>query len=114
MNAAAAKVAGGYAARVAICRVGNLRRALMVMDKGGWQTIAVDELGDGAFFNASLPPPPLCFVFGGEGAGMRPIVRASCGYSARLPSLEGDVGCLNVAAAVAGCLTAAAVGSRRG
>ncbi|MGI9338329.1 MAG: TrmH family RNA methyltransferase [Gammaproteobacteria bacterium] len=113
MNAAAAKIAGGYASRVAICRVGNLRRALKTMTDGGWRTVAVDESGERSFFDVPLPPPPLCWVFGGEGKGLRPIVRGACAFSARLPSVDGDAGCLNVAAAVAGCLTAAQIGLRR-
>ena len=104
MNAAAVRVAGVAASRVVIVRVGNLRRALLTLADAGWRTIAVDERGDEIFFN-SPPPPPYCWVFGGEGGGLRRLTRESCDYSARLPSVAGDAGCLNVAAAVAGCLS---------
>lgn len=114
MNAPATRIAGAYASRVLICRVGNLRRALKTMTEEGWRTIAVDERGERSFFQCQLPPPPLCWVFGGEEKGMRPIVRDACEFSARLPSVDGDIGCLNVAAAVAGCLSAAAAGVLRG
>lgn len=113
MNAAAKKVAGAHASRVVMCRVGNLRRALTTMADGGWRTVAVDERGDELFFARALPPPPLCWVFGGEDKGLRPIVRGACEFSARLPSVDGDAGCLNVAAAVASCLTAARMASLR-
>ena len=104
MNAAAVKVAGAAARRVSVVRVGNLRRALLTLGAAGWRTVAVDERGDAGFF-VSPPAPPYCWVFGGEGGGLRRLTRESCDYSARLPSVAGDAGCLNVAAAVAGCLS---------
>ena len=104
MNAAAVKVAGIAARRVSVVRVGNLRRALLTLGAAGWRTVAVDERGDAGFF-VSPPAPPYCWVFGGEGGGLRRLTRESCDYSARLPSVAGDAGCLNVAAAVAGCLS---------
>ena len=114
MNAAAIRVAGANANCVSIVRVGNLRRALKTLWQNDWRTIAVDERGEESFFDSVLSASRLCWVFGGEDRGLRPIVRAACELSARVPSVAGDVGCLNVAAAVAGCLALARLALRRG
>ena len=103
LTAAAAKAASGAAAFVPIYRAANLRRALHDVKGAGWFVVGACE--DAALtLSEAVPAPPICWVLGGEGAGMRRLTRDSCDVLARIPTVMGEAGCLNVAAACAVCL----------
>lgn len=74
---------------------------LTAMLDGEW--IGADAHGGAPLWTASLPPGPVGWLFGAEGAGLSPAARA---VSARLVSIPIDdaIESLNVAAAAAVCL----------
>ena len=99
----AAKVASGAAAQIPIIRVPNIKRALQEIREAGYHVLGSDENGDEEIFT-NLPPTPLCWVFGGEAKGLRRLTRENCDTLLRIPTIDGDGGCLNVAATCAVCL----------
>lgn len=102
LSAAAVKASSGAAAFLPVYRPANLRRALLELRAAGWFLAGADENAKLSVASAELPPP-VCWVFGGE-SGMRRLTMETCDVLARIPSAEGDAGCLNVAAACAVCL----------
>ncbi|MCI0548501.1 MAG: 23S rRNA (guanosine(2251)-2'-O)-methyltransferase RlmB [Candidatus Rokubacteria bacterium] len=94
-----ARSAMGALELVPVARVGNLVTALnRLKEEGVW--IA------GAVTTGGRPPweqelsGPICLVFGGEGAGLRPLVARTCDHLLTLP-MRGRLGSLNVSAAAA-------------
>lgn len=106
VTSAAAKASAGAVEHCPVARVVNLARAIESLREAGLWAVAADA--DAA---RSLPEVdlsgPLLLVVGGEGEGIRPLVRRSCDQSARIP-MAGRVGSLNASAAAAVCLYEAA------
>ncbi len=99
LTPAAAKVAMGALEFVHVARETNLVSALeRLKGEGVWIFGGVPAGG--------VPPweidlfQPLCLVLGGEGSGLRPLVRRNCDLLVSVP-MKGKVGSLNVAAAAA-------------
>jgi len=99
LTPAAAKAAMGALEFVPVARETNLVSALgRLKEQGVWILGGVPSGG--------VPPwdvdlfPPLCLVLGGEGTGVRPLVRRSCDFLVSLP-MKGKVSSLNAAAAAA-------------
>ncbi|MBE8159156.1 MAG: RNA methyltransferase, partial [Betaproteobacteria bacterium] len=103
LSAAAVKASAGAAAFLPLYRVVNLRRALLELRAAGWFLAGADEKAELSIPDAELPPP-VCWVLGDEGGGMRRLTKETCDVLARIPAAAGDAGCLNVAAACAVCL----------
>ncbi len=103
---AAAKASAGAVEHVAIARVTNLVRAIEDLKEAGlWAVAAVPE-GDRDIASVDLRGPT-ALVLGGEGQGIRPLVRRTCDHQVRIPML-GRVGSLNASAAAAIALYEAA------
>jgi 23S rRNA (guanosine2251-2'-O)-methyltransferase len=103
---AAAKASAGAIEHVAIARVTNLVRAIEDLKEAGlWAVAAVPE-GDRDIGSVDLRGPT-ALVLGGEGQGIRPLVRRTCDHQVRIPML-GRVGSLNASAAAAIALYEAA------
>jgi 23S rRNA (guanosine2251-2'-O)-methyltransferase len=64
--------------------------------------VGADQQGDRVLYELDLTVP-LALVIGGEGRGVRPLVKRRCDMVARIPQ-RGRVGSLNAAAASAVCL----------
>jgi 23S rRNA (guanosine2251-2'-O)-methyltransferase len=95
----AAKASAGAVEHVAIARVTNLVRCIEGLKEGGiWVVAAVPE-GDQPLASVDLRGPT-ALVLGGEGQGIRPLVRRSCDHLVRIPML-GRVSSLNASAAAA-------------
>ena len=94
---AAARTAMGAVEHVAVARETNLVNVLETLKKSGIWVYGCDAGGGTPIWNADLTGP-LCLVFGGEGAGLRPLVARSCDVLVTVP-MAGGVGSLNVAAA---------------
>jgi len=91
------KAAAGALERFPVARVTNLSRSLEdLKEKGVWTVgLAADADRDLAQIDLTTG---IALVLGGEGKGVRPLVRRSCDHVARIP-MQGGVGSLNVAAA---------------
>ena len=91
------KAAAGALEHCPVVRVTNLARALEQVKEQGIWTVALAANGDKDLAEVDLTSP-VALVLGSEGSGVRPLVRKTCDYVARIP-MGGRVGSLNVAAA---------------
>ena len=96
LSDAVARSSAGAVERVPIARTKNLRRFLDRIKEDGFRVVGLDAAGTD-IYRLDLTGD-LAIVLGGEGRGMRRLVREGCDLVARLP-MKGSVASLNVAAA---------------
>ncbi|HEY7435373.1 MAG TPA: 23S rRNA (guanosine(2251)-2'-O)-methyltransferase RlmB [Methylomirabilota bacterium] len=99
LTGAAAKSAMGAAELVAVARETNLVHALETIKKEGVWTVGAMPAGGKLPWEMDLTGP-VCFVLGGEGEGLRPLVAKTCDFLVSLP-MRGRLASLNVSAAAA-------------
>jgi 23S rRNA (guanosine2251-2'-O)-methyltransferase len=95
----AAKASAGAVEHLPVVQVTNLVRTIEDLKEAGIWTVAAVPDGDQDLASVDLRGP-IALVIGGEGQGVRPLVRKSCDHAARIP-MEGRVGSLNASAAAA-------------
>jgi 23S rRNA (guanosine2251-2'-O)-methyltransferase len=98
VTSAVVAAAAGLLFGLPIARVPNLVRAMAQMKSAGYWLTGLVPRGGEAVFRAS-PPDRLGLVVGGEGEGLRVLVRRSCDFTVSVPMASG-VESLNVAVAV--------------
>ncbi|MCF6290275.1 MAG: 23S rRNA (guanosine(2251)-2'-O)-methyltransferase RlmB [Desulfobacterales bacterium] len=100
LSGTVAKASAGAVARMDICRVTNLVTTLKRLQKEGIWVFGTVKDGPLTIHQAEFTRP-LCLVVGGEGKGIRPLVREQCDYLVTIP-MQGRLDSLNssVAAAV--------------
>lgn len=92
-----AKASAGAVHHLRICRVPNLRRAILALKEKGYWAVGLDARAkDGVFHK--VYPDKLAVVLGSEGLGIRPLIRQECDFLVSLP-MRGKVDSLNVAVA---------------
>lgn len=111
-----AKAAAGALERCRVARVTNIARSLDELKEAGVWTVALAADGDRALEAVGLEGP-IALVLGSEGEGVRPLVKRSCDFVARIP-MKGGFESLNVSASAAVALyeasrQRAASGSKR-
>lgn len=94
-----AKAASGGLEHVRMCSVPNLPRALREVKKAGYWVIGTADTGGVPLWEAEVPTEVAVMV-GGEGAGLRRVVRRECDLWVTIPS-EGAIGTYNASVAVA-------------
>ena len=99
VTGALAKAASGALERVPLVKVVNLARALDRLKESGFWICGLDETAAEPLAALDLGPR-VVIVLGGEGGGMRRLVREHCDYLARLPTLTAQP-TLNVSNAAA-------------
>ena len=97
---AVAKASAGATEHLPIAQVGNLARALEALKGAGLWVVGLDARAPTSHLEADLSGP-LAVVVGGEGRGLRPLVRQTCDFVVSLP-MPGPIESLN--AAVAGSI----------
>jgi len=98
VTAAVASAAAGHVFCVPVVRVTNVTRACeMLKDAGRWLVALVADAERSIFEVAAGVDRPV-LVVGGEGAGLRPLVRRTCDLEASIPMAAG-VESLNVSVA---------------
>jgi 23S rRNA (guanosine2251-2'-O)-methyltransferase len=102
ITAAVDKASAGAVEHTAVARVTNVAQTLERLKEAGVWSVATAgeatiELGDVDLTS------PTALVLGGEGHGVRPLVRRTADHVARIP-MSGKVGSLNASAAAAICL----------
>jgi 23S rRNA (guanosine2251-2'-O)-methyltransferase len=102
LGVAVARASAGAVEHLPVSRVGNLRRALDQLKKGGFWIIGADaEAGADLFATQDrIWQGDLVLVFGAEGRGLRRGVVQLLDHRVRVP-MAGRVASLNVAAAAA-------------
>lgn len=93
----AEKSSAGAVAHLPIARVVNLARAIEELKDAGVWSVALAADGDGELSAIDLTAPT-ALVIGGEGKGVRPLVRKTCDRAARIP-MAGRIGSLNASVA---------------
>ena len=94
-----AKASAGAVEHLGIARVTNVVRCLEELKEAGIWTVAAVPDGEQDLASVDLRGPT-ALVLGGEGQGIRPLVRRTCDQAVRIPML-GRVGSLNASAAAA-------------
>ncbi|MCC7070428.1 MAG: 23S rRNA (guanosine(2251)-2'-O)-methyltransferase RlmB [Deltaproteobacteria bacterium] len=83
-TASAHKAAAGALSRLAVARVGNLRRALdQLKDKGAW-LVGAEADAEQAPWQVDLRGP-VAVVVGGEDRGLRRLTREACDFVVSIP-----------------------------
>ena len=98
LSEAVERSSAGAVERVPVIRAGNLRRFLDRMREEGFTVVGLDPSGNDLY--AVDLTGDLALVLGGEGSGIRRLVREGCDRLARLP-MAGAVASLNVSTAAA-------------
>jgi 23S rRNA (guanosine2251-2'-O)-methyltransferase len=95
----AAKASAGAVERCKVARVTNISRSLEELKEGGVWTVALAADGEKSIEELELDGPT-AIVLGSEGEGVRPLVKRSCDFVARIP-MKGGFESLNVSASAA-------------
>jgi 23S rRNA (guanosine2251-2'-O)-methyltransferase len=106
ITGAAAKASAGAVEHCPVARVTNMSQAIETLKESGIWVVATAADGE-AELSAMDLAGPTALVVGGEGEGVRPLVRKRCDHVARIPMM-GSIGSLNASAAAAICLYEAA------
>lgn len=94
------KASAGALEHVELVRVVNMVRTIKALKEAGWWVVGMDKSSDRSIFFSDLTGS-VAVVVGGEGKGIRPLVKRHCDYLLRIPQ-SGPIGTLN--AAVAGAI----------
>lgn len=102
VTAVVRRVAAGAAESTPIFRVTNLARCLAGLQDAGVWLIGAAQTAPQALYDADLTGP-VALVLGGEGAGLRRLIREHCDLLVQIP-MGGTVESLNVSVAAGICL----------
>jgi 23S rRNA (guanosine2251-2'-O)-methyltransferase len=97
LSEAAARASAGALEHVRVARVGNLAQAIEAMKARGLWVVGFDAEGRERWDTVDLKRP-IAIVLGGEGRGIRRLIREKCDHLVSLP-LFGHVTSLNVSVA---------------
>jgi len=103
---AVAKASAGAVERCRVARVTNISRSLEELKEAGVWTVALAADGERSLHEIDFSGP-MAIVLGSEGEGVRPLVRRTCDFVARIP-MKGGFESLNVSASAAVALYEAA------
>ncbi len=92
-----AKASAGAVMHLPVAGVVNLARAVEVLQQAGFRVVAADPSAQRSYDEADLTPP-VALVVGGEGRGVRRLVRERCDEVVRIP-MKGKVQSLNASVA---------------
>ncbi len=106
VTAAAAKASAGAVEHCQVARVINVAQAIESLKDSGIWSVALAPDGDRSLADIDLTGPT-ALVVGNEREGIRPLVRRTCDYLARIP-MAGKVASLNAAASASIALYEAA------
>ncbi|MBC7076087.1 MAG: 23S rRNA (guanosine(2251)-2'-O)-methyltransferase RlmB [Syntrophomonadaceae bacterium] len=96
---AVARASAGAVEHMLIVRETNLVNAIKLLKERGLWIIGADMKGENDYFSVGIPSPT-AIIIGGEGRGIRRLVRENCDLLARIP-MQGKVNSLNAAIAAA-------------
>lgn len=91
------KTSAGAVHYLKIYRVSNLRHALLCLKQKGYWVVGLASEAQESLYDRDYPEK-LVAVLGGEGSGIRPLIKKECDFLVSIP-MRGKVGSLNVAVA---------------
>jgi 23S rRNA (guanosine2251-2'-O)-methyltransferase len=91
------KASAGAVHYLQVCRITNLRRAMMTLKEHGYWLVGLDDQATEQIYDR-LYQDRLAIVLGSEGTGIRPLILRECDYRVSIPML-GKISSLNVAVA---------------
>ncbi len=97
LSGVAIKASAGATAHMDISRVTNLSRALKQLKDAGFWIFGTAGNAKNTLFNTDLTGPA-CLVIGGEGKGMRALIREQCDFLVSIP-MYGKLDSLNASVA---------------
>jgi len=99
LSGTVAKVSAGAITRLPVCRVTNLTTALQDLKRLGFWIFGAAAHVELSLYKADFRGP-VCLVMGGEGSGIRPLVRKQCDLLISIP-MQREMESLNVSVAAA-------------
>ncbi|MEN6325564.1 MAG: 23S rRNA (guanosine(2251)-2'-O)-methyltransferase RlmB [Syntrophomonas sp.] len=99
ITGAVAKASAGAVEHMPIVKETNLVNIIKELKTQGFWVIGADMEGSQDYFTASIPSPT-ALVIGGEGQGMRRLVKENCDILVKIP-MHGKINSLNAAVASA-------------
>jgi len=102
VTATAAKASAGAVEHCPVARVTNLAQALEALKESGVWIVGLAADGGAQLASIDLAGPT-AIVVGGEGQGLRRLVRERCDHVVRIP-MSGEIGSLNASSSAAICL----------
>jgi 23S rRNA (guanosine2251-2'-O)-methyltransferase len=93
------RTSAGAAAHLPVAKVGNLSSTIESLKKKRVWVVGADQGADKACYETDLTGP-LAVVVGGEGKGVRRLVKEHCDFTVRIP-MAGRVNSLNASVAAA-------------
>jgi len=99
VTAVVAKASAGAVEHVTVAKVASISGTLLRMKKEGLWVVGADAESDESYSQLDFTVP-LAVVLGGEGKGLRRLVKERCDFLARLP-MSGAISSLNVSTAAA-------------
>ncbi|MCM0082633.1 23S rRNA (guanosine(2251)-2'-O)-methyltransferase RlmB [Geomonas sp. Red32] len=97
VTAVAEKASAGAVATVPVAQVVNISQALEELKKAGFWVFGADGSAKSTLYQQDFTGP-VALVIGGEGEGIRPLVRKSCDQLVGIP-MQGGVNSLNASVA---------------
>jgi 23S rRNA (guanosine2251-2'-O)-methyltransferase len=97
VTAAAEKASAGAAGTIAVAQVTNISQALGELKKAGFWIFGADGSARRNLYEQDLSGP-VALVIGGEGEGIRPLIRKGCDQLVSIP-MQGGVNSLNASVA---------------
>ncbi len=102
VTAVVAKASAGAVEHVTVAKVASISGTLLRMKEEGLWVVGADAEGDEPYYQLDFTVP-VAVVLGGEGKGLRRLVKERCDFLARLP-MSGAISSLNVSTAAAALL----------
>jgi 23S rRNA (guanosine2251-2'-O)-methyltransferase len=96
ITAAVVRASAGAVEHMLVARVTNLVNCIKDLKKQGLWVVGADM--EGTAYNLSNIPAPTALVIGGEGSGIRKLVRQNCDMLVSIP-MSGKVSSLNASVA---------------
>jgi 23S rRNA (guanosine2251-2'-O)-methyltransferase len=92
-----ARTSAGAIEHMLIARETNLVNCLRKLKEKGFWIVGADMAAERDYFNCEIPSPTV-LVVGGEGTGIRKLVRETCDISVKIP-MRGQISSLNASVA---------------
>ena len=99
LNETVAKCSAGAIESLPIACVSNLKQGAEILKEKGFWIVGIDMEGDRPCYEFDFNTP-VALVIGGEGKGVRPILKKNCDFTVSIP-MAGELDSLNASTAAA-------------